>query len=79
MPPRLGLVIDDGLHAPDANLAILSLGLELVRPGGWIVIEDISPAARVLWGLIASLLPTAFRATMIAAKGGDMFVVQRTE
>lgn len=57
LPARLDLLIDDGLHTPNANLAVLTLGLEKVGPGGWIVIEDISPAARSLWEAVAGLLP----------------------
>jgi len=36
------LVIDDGLHSLGANLNTLAWALKVVKPGGWIVIEDIS-------------------------------------
>ncbi len=49
LPDRLDLVIDDGLHSPNANLAVLLLGLDKVHRGGWIVIEDIAPAAAAMW------------------------------
>lgn len=57
LPGPLDLLIDDGLHAPHANLRVLGLGLRAVRPGGWVVIEDISPAAASLWEAVAGLLP----------------------
>jgi SAM-dependent methyltransferase len=38
---RFDLVIDDGLHAPGANLNVLEFALQHLRPGGYVVIEDI--------------------------------------
>lgn len=35
------LIVDDGLHSLSANLNTLLFGLRHVRPGGWVVIEDI--------------------------------------
>src|SRR5262245_27895827 len=37
----LDILIDDGLHAPHANLAVLAFALQKLRRGGWLVIEDI--------------------------------------
>ena len=54
--PRYDLVIDDGLHSVSANLNTLLFGLEVLKPGGWVVIEDIwSP--KVCWKTIYRLLP----------------------
>ena len=38
---RFDLVIDDGLYAPGANLNVLEFALQHLRPGGYVVIEDI--------------------------------------
>ena len=57
LPDGLDLVIDDGLHTPNANLAVLCMALRKVRRGGWIVIEDINPAAESLWEAVAGLMP----------------------
>jgi hypothetical protein len=54
--PHLDLVIDDGLHTSSANLAVLTMAMKRVRPGGWIVIEDIRPSLRPLWLAIAGLM-----------------------
>lgn len=56
-PAGFDLVIDDGLHSPFANINTLKFGLELVRPGGWVVIEDISRHALSIWQMVASLFP----------------------
>jgi hypothetical protein len=74
----LDLVIDDGLHAPNANLAVLLFALERLRVGGWLVIEDISPDATPIWQVVAALLPTTYRPALLRARGGMLFVAQRT-
>ena len=56
LPPHLDVVIDDGLHAIHTQLASLLFGLEHVRPGGWVVIEDITLRTQPVWDLVAHLL-----------------------
>jgi len=79
LPEGLDLVIDDGLHSPDANLNTLSLGLRKVRPGGWVVIEDISPSALPLWECVAVLLRPGYRACLFSAEGGILFAAQKLD
>jgi hypothetical protein len=57
VPAGFDLVIDDGLHSPFANINTLKFGLQLVKPGGWVVIEDISRHALSIWQMVASLFP----------------------
>ena len=73
---QLDLIIDDGLHAPNANLAILIFALDKLKPGGWLVIEDISEEATPIWKVVSSLLPTQYASHLIEAKGGMVFTVQ---
>ena len=77
IPDDFDLVIDDGLHSPDANISTLILGLHAIKPGGWIVIEDIKPEAEPLWRVVGALLPERFEATMIQANYALVFAVQR--
>jgi hypothetical protein len=71
------LVIDDGLHSPNANLASLIFGLRVVKPGGWVVIEDIVLEAADLWKVAAALLPTEqYRAHIIRVNTTLAFAVQ---
>src|SRR6185369_4940030 len=79
LPEDLDLVIDDGLHSPDANLNTLSLGLRKVRPGGWVVIEDISPSALPLWECVAVMLRPGYRACLFSAEGGILFAAQKLD
>ena len=41
--PKLDLIIDDGLHQPDANLNVILELLDHLNPNGILVIEDIEP------------------------------------
>jgi hypothetical protein len=76
-PDNIELIIDDGLHAPDANLNTMQFALSKVAPGGWIVIEDIRVEAMPLWEVVSALLPDTFRSYFIHAAGGCLFAVQR--
>ena len=52
------LVIDDGLHSPDANLNTLLLGLEIIKVNGLVLIEDIpmTEEHKFLWNIIINIL-----------------------
>jgi hypothetical protein len=73
------LIIDDGLHSPNANTATLRFGLEAVRKGGWVVIEDIGLGALAFWQVLAALLPPRFHPMIY--RDGDflVFAIQRVE
>lgn len=67
------MVIDDGLHSPNANIATMLLGLSLLKKGGTFIVEDISAAAIPVWKVVARLLPPSFMAKIIQAENGHMF------
>jgi len=50
------LIVDDGLHALSANLNVLLFGLKHVRPGGWVVIEDIEPRHFAFWSKFVDVI-----------------------
>ena len=77
LPNDFDLVIDDGLHSPDANVLTLTFGLGLIRPGGWVVIEDIKPSASSLWRVIAACLPDSFESHLVVAPYALVFLVRR--
>ncbi len=78
LPNNFDLVIDDGLHAPDANILTLSYGLKLIKSGGWVVIEDILDQSQPLWQSVAALLPSQiYDSYFIRAQSGMMFAVHR--
>jgi hypothetical protein len=75
---RFDVVIDDGLHSPNANLAVLLLGIRRINVGGWIVIEDIPCRALPVWKVVGSMLPADYRTSLVRAQAGWIFAVERT-
>jgi hypothetical protein len=71
------LLIDDGLHTPNANLAALRLGISHINVSGWIVIEDIPPRAMPVWKGVGALLPPRYRTSIVHTRGGLLFTVER--
>lgn len=77
LPRNFDLVIDDGLHSPDANIASLNFGLKLIRKGGWVVIEDINVQAMDLWLFICGCFPDEYEPHLIQARNALVFAVHR--
>ena len=75
----LDLIIDDGLHAPNANLAVLVYALDHLAQGGWVVIEDIAAEAVALWQVVGALMPSAYACELLQARGGVIFAARRIE
>jgi hypothetical protein len=79
LPPEVDIIIDDGLHTPEANLIVLLFALPKLRPGGWLVIEDIAAEALPLWQVTAALLPAdSFKSMIISARHGLIFAMQKS-
>ena len=77
IPSDLDLVIDDGLHAPNANIQTLMFGLSKIRIGGWVVIEDIVAEAIPVWEVVSALLPSNYRPLIIRSACAIVFAVER--
>lgn len=78
IPGELDLIIDDGLHSIDANIAILGMGLPKIKKGGWVIIEDIAHNTLPFWQVVSALLPNTYAATVYQANDALMFAVTRT-
>ena len=50
------LIIDDGLHAPHANLEVILFGTKLLKQNGWLIIEDINQASVPIWQVVTNIL-----------------------
>jgi len=72
------LMIDDGLHSPNANLHSLYFFMSHLRIGGYAVIEDINPLTENLWKVVSSLIEPNFKSAFISTKASSIYVVQRT-
>jgi hypothetical protein len=79
LPQSFDLIIDDGLHSPDANLNSLKFGLGLVKQGGFVVIEDIGKEAIPLWQIVAKLLGEKYSCSLWNADGAIIFTVEKVK
>ena len=77
IPTDFDLIIDDGLHSPNANIATLSFGLGKLKIGGWLVVEDIAPPALPLWRVISAILPEEYESHIVSAKEAILYSVRR--
>lgn len=77
LPGDLDLIIDDGLHSPAANIAILNLAASKLRVGGWVVVEDIGAAAVPVWQVVAVLLGQRYDCSIVQAADGVLFLANR--
>ncbi|MBP7642438.1 MAG: hypothetical protein KA767_03820, partial [Saprospiraceae bacterium] len=74
----LTLIIDDGLHLPNANLATLIFSLEKMKSqeNGWFVVEDIRGESLPIWHLIAHILSKTYKCYIIRTKTAYVFAVE---
>jgi hypothetical protein len=78
IPSDLDLVIDDGLHSPNANIETLKFGLTKIRIGAWVVVEDIAPEAIPVWEVVSALLPGNYQPHILRGESAFVFAVKRT-
>ena len=78
--PKLDLIIDDGLHQPDANLNTIVELIEHLKLNGLIVVEDIEFIFRDIFKNILFCLNTnsKYCSQLIESKDGFVFVIKRT-
>lgn len=71
------LMIDDGLHSPNANLHSLKFFIKRLKIGGYAVIEDISIHSKGIWDITTALLPSNFNGALIKTKSAYIYLVKR--
>jgi len=77
---KFDLIIDDGLHAPNANIATLTFALGKLKPGGSFVIEDIPIRALSVWHVVATLLPLEYTSSIISTlNNSHVFLVEKSK
>jgi hypothetical protein len=74
---KFDLIIDDGLHAPNANIATLSFALERLKSGGRLVIEDINRNTLPVWHVVAALLTPEYKPLILSTPKSSLFVVEK--
>jgi hypothetical protein len=72
------LIIDDGLHNPEANLNVLLAYKNSMQNGSWIVIEDISKSDinLKLWKMVRVLIPE-FQSEVFELSNMYVFIAQK--
>jgi SAM-dependent methyltransferase len=73
------LIIDDGLHAPLANLNTLLETSKMLRKGGVIVIEDVPQRALPIWTLVDYLLKKELKLEVIKFKRAFCVVLSKRD
>lgn len=74
---QFDLMIDDGLHSPNANLHSLIFFINHIRKGGYIVIEDINQINEPIWKIVSNLIEPKFVSAFIKTKLACIFVAHR--
>ena len=71
------LIIDDGLHAPYANLRTVIEAAPLLRQGGWMVIEDVPDRSLVVWKLLLPIIDSLWESQIVKAKKSHLILLQK--
>jgi SAM-dependent methyltransferase len=76
--PKLDLIIDDGLHQPDANLNVILELLDHLNPNGILVIEDIEPNFVHIFKIIEKIYNDSdyYKSSLIEMKNGYCLLIQ---
>lgn len=77
IPHNFDLVIDDGLHSPNANIASLEFALKIIKVGGWVVLEDISNEAISVWQTVSALLNDSYEPHIFYSDWTIVFAIKR--
>lgn len=70
------LIIDDGLHRPDANLHTLAFALRMLKPGGVFVVEDIIKPLAPFWQAIGDVLADRADTQLLFDRKEALFIVK---
>ena len=77
-PQSVDVFIDDGLHTPSANLCFLNNAFEFVKPGGWLIIEDIPERALPIWQIVLSQIRPELKFEMFKGSYSYILVAEKT-
>ncbi len=77
---RFNVMIDDGLHTPEANLNFIAFAIDMITSNGVIVIEDIKELDIDYWVVLAKIMGSGYECVLwkgifeyvfVATKRGD--------
>lgn len=70
------IIIDDGLHSPGANLAVILFALDCLAPRGVLVIEDIKEEALPVWYAARAMLDASHATTLVRDQAAYMLILR---
>lgn len=73
----LDLIIDDGLHTPQANLNFFNFAVDFIKPGGSIIVEDITPTEFPYWQIVNQLISNEFDCMFFTVKRNCLFLAKK--
>lgn len=76
-PLTFDLIIDDGLHTPEANINTLSFAVKLLAPAGHFVIEDIKETDIAFYILMKQSLQKDFKVEIYKTKAAYLCTVKK--
>lgn len=76
-PHSFDLIIDDGLHTPEANINTVNFALGLLKDNGVLVVEDIGEEFFEFWYTALAILSAHYTCHFITAKAGCLVVIGR--
>jgi hypothetical protein len=71
------LIIDDGLHAPFANLTTLIEGSSLLKEKGIIVIEDVPDRSLAIWKVVPLILGKDWQVQIVRGKVENLIIFRK--
>ena len=71
------LIIDDGLHAPYANINVIISSLNYLKKDGYLVIEDIPFKTLSIWEVVTDILNKKYESQLIRAKKSFVFLIKK--
>jgi SAM-dependent methyltransferase len=71
------LVIDDGLHAPVANLRSIIYALRLLKKNGVLVIEDVAAQSIPVWDIAMHLISDSYSGYIVKTKRAYLVVLTK--
>lgn len=77
--PKLDLIIDDGLHQPDANLNIIIELIDHLNPGGILIIEDIELVFYEIFDIVRNIFLNIynFKSSLVEMENSYCLLIQK--
>lgn len=76
---KFDIIIDDGLHSPFANLQTILQAKEILKPEGFLIIEDISEQSLPIWQLLELTINQYWSCEIVKSKLAYILVLTKKQ